>query len=272
MSSVKVEDFSADLQNLFDQSKASVKSKDVAKFGKIECCLPKDFDPESIKNLELFPDDLWIVTPPKCGTTWMQEIVWLIHTDVDLLKAQCNQFLRIPFLECAVISPVGKLPSKSASFNFRKSQENVKYAMANSIEYVKSMPRPRVIKTHLPLNLLPENILDVCKVVYVGRHPKDACVSWFYHQKLNGFNQDFQEMAKMYKAGIQLFAPIMPHMLEAWVQKTHPNLFFTTYEQMSKNLRQIVINLAGFMGKNLTQNQLEVLLKSVDFETFRHNK
>ena len=42
----------------------------------------------------IYPDDVWIVTPPKCGTTWMQEIVWHIHTDVDLAKAQLNQFYR----------------------------------------------------------------------------------------------------------------------------------------------------------------------------------
>ena len=42
----------------------------------------------------VYPDDVWIVTPPKCGTTWMQEIVWHIHTDVDLEKAQLNQFYR----------------------------------------------------------------------------------------------------------------------------------------------------------------------------------
>jgi hypothetical protein len=42
----------------------------------------------------VYPDDVWIVTPPKCGTTWMQEIVWHIHTDVDLAKAQLNQFYR----------------------------------------------------------------------------------------------------------------------------------------------------------------------------------
>ena len=44
--------------------------------------------------MKVYPDDVWIVTPPKCGTTWMQEIVWHIHTDVDLAKAQLNQFYR----------------------------------------------------------------------------------------------------------------------------------------------------------------------------------
>ena len=44
--------------------------------------------------MKVYPDDVWIVTPPKCGTTWMQEIVWHIHTDVDLEKAQLNQFYR----------------------------------------------------------------------------------------------------------------------------------------------------------------------------------
>ena len=27
---------------------------------------------EDIENFEVFEDDIWIVTPPKCGTTWYQ--------------------------------------------------------------------------------------------------------------------------------------------------------------------------------------------------------
>ena len=60
-------------------------------------CLPFKFNDVAnfIRNdMIVYPDDVWIVTPPKCGTTWMQEIVWHIHTDVDLAKAQLNQFYR----------------------------------------------------------------------------------------------------------------------------------------------------------------------------------
>ena len=56
--------------------------------------------------------------------------------------------------------------------------------MHDTIAYVESMPSPRIIKTHLPLDMLPPNLLDTAKVIYVCRNVKDSCVSWFHHEKL----------------------------------------------------------------------------------------
>ena len=41
---------------------------------------------------------------------------------------------------------------------------------------------PRIIKTHVPLSMLPPNVLETSKVILVARNPKDVCVS-FYHQE-----------------------------------------------------------------------------------------
>ncbi len=62
------------------------------------------FDFEVLKNFEIFDDDIFVVTAPKCGTTWMQEIVWLMLNDVDVERAKTlNQFYRFPYLEYGTI-------------------------------------------------------------------------------------------------------------------------------------------------------------------------
>ena len=45
-------------------------------------------------------------------------------------------------------------------------------------------PSPRFVSTHLPFSMNNPRLLDVCKVVYVARNPKDACVSFFNFSRL----------------------------------------------------------------------------------------
>lgn len=55
---------------------------------------------ERIKNLTVYEDDVWVVSFPKCGTTWTQEMVWLLNNDLDYERAKSENILfRFPFLE-----------------------------------------------------------------------------------------------------------------------------------------------------------------------------
>lgn len=55
---------------------------------------------ERVKNMEVYEDDMWVVTFPKCGTTWTQEMVWLVNNDLNYEKAlEVNLNDRFPFLE-----------------------------------------------------------------------------------------------------------------------------------------------------------------------------
>jgi Sulfotransferase domain len=55
---------------------------------------------EQIYNFEARPDDVYICTFPRSGTTWTQEMIWLICNDLDYetaMKLPLN--FRFPFLE-----------------------------------------------------------------------------------------------------------------------------------------------------------------------------
>ena len=52
--------------------------------------------------------------------------------------------------------------------NFSKHDELNK-ALTDTLNYANLKSSPRIIKTHLPIGMLPPNILEECKVVYVSR-------------------------------------------------------------------------------------------------------
>ena len=54
---------------------------------------------EMIAQFQPRKSDVWVMTFPKSGTTWMQEIVWLIVNDCDFEGAKAPLNNRSPFLE-----------------------------------------------------------------------------------------------------------------------------------------------------------------------------
>jgi len=90
------------------------------------------------------------------GTTWVQEIVYLLQTDLDFEKAGEKVLeTRSPFLEYPY----------------------------PGLDFVEKMESPRILKTHLPFGYLPENLGDG-KIIYVARNPKDVVVSYYHFAKM----------------------------------------------------------------------------------------
>ena len=117
----------------------------------------------------MFLQDIWIVTYPKCGTTWTQEIVWNIVNGVQVERIKEPLYGRSPFLDLVMI---GDKPDRNPTEFF---------------DQIDKMPSPRVIKvrkiydpliavnflqTHYPFELLPPALLETCKVIFVCRNVK----------------------------------------------------------------------------------------------------
>ena len=92
---------------------------------------------KQIWNFDSKKDDVWIVTPPKCGTTWTQELTWLLLNDLNFEKAkEINQFYRAPFIEMGHMRPKDDNTDDNPDLTqLEQTHENVKIFMGQSYRY-----------------------------------------------------------------------------------------------------------------------------------------
>ena len=237
--------------------------------------MPKYYKPiaEKVLNFDVRPDDIWIITYPKCGTTWTQEIVWNIMNDVDKDLGQMPLFARSPFLEMQGImapntSPASKLPDDP------KHPGMMKKIFDESVDYADNLKSPRIIKSHLPFELLPRNLLDKAKVIYVCRNPKDTCVSYFHHHKDIGAESydlkgTFDQFAECFMDGKLEYGSYFDHLKSGWKHRNHPNMKFVWYEDLQKNTIKEVTDMAKFVNHPLSNAKIEELVEHLKFSNMK---
>ncbi|XP_050534781.1 sulfotransferase 1B1 [Daktulosphaira vitifoliae] len=215
---------------------------------------------ERILNMEVRPDDIWLVSYPRTGSTWAQEMVWCICNNLDFerAKSMLGQS-RNPLLELTAL--MGNDTSK------------LNEQLGNSVEQVENMPSPRFIKTHLPSQLLPQKLSIVKpKIIYVARNPKDMCVSYYHYCKLiHGLHGSFDEFCELFIKGKTPIGPIWNHILRFWEKRDETNLLFLKYEDMKKNLKGAIRQVASFLAKELTEEQVLALEDHLSFNNMRKN-
>ncbi|XP_043207700.1 sulfotransferase 1E1-like [Amphibalanus amphitrite] len=224
---------------------------------------------EDLYNYPLDPRDVWVVTPPKCGTTWSQEMIWLIANDLDYEAAKKPLMPdRWNFIEIAAIMDMEGL-AKTVPQGASDAAFDVKDLTGDP-----SRPSPRFVKSHLPISLNNPRLLDTCKVVYVARNPKDACVSYYNHNRLFrdcGFNGDLELFVEHFMNETIVETPFIEHMIEAWNLRHHPNMCFLFFEDMKKDLRAQLRKVAAFLGKSYSEEQIDKLASHLHIDNFKKN-
>jgi hypothetical protein len=155
---------------------------------------------KQIWNMKPRPDDIWIVTYPKCGTTMGKELLWQMSRGCDVTSEESKTtiFARVPFLEFGGLNGVCDCQGCIATFNARPD------FIKDGITTAENLIGPRIITCHLPISMLPPSVLDISKVIVIARNPKDACVSFYHHEKLlpqHGFTGSFDDYAKFWIQG-----------------------------------------------------------------------
>jgi hypothetical protein len=127
----------------------------------------------------------------------------------------------------------------------------------------------RLIKTHLPFHMTPMS--RDAKYIFVARNPKDCIVSFFHHTR--GFPKhydfedgDFDVFFDLFCQGSVDFGDYFK-TLRSWLDHKHDtNVFFVTYENILRDKRHVILQLADFIGGSIQEellNDNEELMKKV---------
>ncbi len=215
---------------------------------------------EQIYNLALRPDDIYVLTFAKNGTTWTQQMVWSIINAISSTE-KVTDLVKVPFLEFGLMTDFAmqKIPGG---------------AMEEVFATIEAMPSssPRIIRSHLPYFALPPNILDQCKVVTCLRNPKDSLVSGFHHHKLMGLSSscsDFDVFFDLFMRDEMLCCPYWDYTVEAWKRRDHPNLCLLFFEDMKLDLESNVRKVAKFLEKELSDDQVKILVENLTFKNMK---
>ncbi|XP_073967070.1 luciferin sulfotransferase-like [Choristoneura fumiferana] len=161
--------------------------------------LPDKYKEEALNifTMEVRPSDIFVASYPRSGTTWTQELVWMVANDLDYAKSDATPLTeRYPFLEFSVfVHPIMKARFHEENSHSAEKLKLLELVSQPGTEQLAAATSQRFIKTHLPLSLLPPSLLDKGRMVYVARDPRDVAVSFYHLNRLirtQGYNGDFK--------------------------------------------------------------------------------
>ncbi|XP_063052374.1 sulfotransferase 2B1-like [Engraulis encrasicolus] len=209
---------------------------------------------ESLKYYEEFtfrPDDILIVTYPKSGTTWMQEIVPVIQSEGDFTPIDTiPNWDRVPWLENA-----------GSRANILKLEQR---------------PSPRIFATHFHYNMMPESYFKVKpRVLYVFRNPKDVFTSSYHFHGMVSYLVNpgtVDEFLQKFIDGKIMFGSWFDHA-KGWISaKESDTICYMFYEDMIRDLQGSISKLASFLGKTLSQDIVAKIADRCVFKNMKQNK
>jgi hypothetical protein len=193
-------------------------------------------------------DDLFVVTYPRSGTTWTEQIVHLILNQGEQGEQRLTD--AAPWLETLPNRPDGMKA------------------------YLQTLRGRRLFTCHLPLALMPDFAASKGKYIYVARNPKDVAVSCFHHvQSFGGYDGTWDEYFDLFVQGQVMYGSYFDHVLPWWqASRKVANILFLKYEDMKRDLAGVVGQIADFVEVPLNQMTLERVVAGSSFRAMTTNE
>jgi len=206
------------------------------------------------------PGDIFICTPAKCGTTWMQTIV------------------------ASLLWPDGDFPGTAMEIGvwfdgliYDFDEIKARYA---------AQTHRRYIKTHTPADGIP--IFDTAKYIVVGRDGRDAFMSLFNHARHLRADLIARLNAEAVKRGVEpttkfdgdihgFFeawisdAPLMRHIASWWELRDEPNVLFVHFGDLKRDLEREMRRVGAFLEIEVHEASWPEAVARCTFEEMREN-
>ncbi len=208
--------------------------------------------------VNLRPDDVIVVTPPKCGTTWMQTIVALLFSGDPEVEPEVS--VKMPWVDIRL----REMP-----------------AVAERLE---AMTQRRCLKSHTPMDGLPLD--DHAQYICVFRHPLDAhfsCRKHFKNIPISFFDNWYPEddvegvtFRRFLDGGAEGFdgdgmplAHIIQHYKAATALADRPNVALFHYADMTRNLPGTFAEVAALLDIKHPDTVMDQLVQTARFDNMR---
>ena len=180
-------------------------------------------------------DDLYIVSFPKSGTTWLNFIMANVHL---------------------------KMSGREQQVSFYNIHDFVPDIMQNRSlkNNILAFPGHRVIKSHAEMN--PR----YTKIMYLIRDPRDVMVSYYWFLKnLGSWNEDLHHLIHSPACGIEAWC----RHVQGWIEKTPAtsHLFSIRYEDLRSNPFKVMTKIYSLLGYKIPE---EVLNQAIEMSSFEN--
>jgi hypothetical protein len=193
-------------------------------------------------------NDVFVVTYPRSGTTWTEQIVHLILNEGEQGEQRLTD--AAPWLETLPNRPDGMKA------------------------FLQTLRGRRLFTCHLPLALMPDFSASKGKYIYVARNPKDVAVSCFHHvRSFGGYDGTWDEYFDLFGQGQVMYGSYFEHVLPWWqASQKVANILFLKYEDMKRDLAGVVGQIADFVEVPLNQMSLEHVVAGSSFRAMTTNE